>query len=195
VPTNKFKNESEDTVMQTEQIRTRFENKEIGVEGATEAYALKFQLHGKADGGLWLRRSNEKQIAVTVHRCFPWSHPFEWISLRDEEGNEAELIDRLERLEVSSAQALLSAIGESAFVFTIEAIESVQEEFELRLWTVRLKEGLRRFQTRLDSWPRELTGGGLLIQDVSGDLYRIPDPAALDKESTKILWSYVDQED
>ena len=33
----------------------------------------------------------------------------------------------------------------------------------------------RTFQTRLDHWPCELPGGGLLIRDVAGDLYYIAD--------------------
>ena len=43
-----------------------------------------------------------------------------------------------------------------------------------------------------DEWPRELAGGGILIRDVSGDLYRIGEPAKLDARSRKLLWAYVD---
>jgi hypothetical protein len=48
------------------------------------------------------------------------------------------------------------------------------------------------FQTRLDDWPRELPGGDILIRDVAGDLYHVPDPEALDQRSQELLWAFVD---
>jgi hypothetical protein len=52
--------------------------------------------------------------------------------------------------------------------------------------------GNRSFQTHLDDWPRVLPGGGLLIRDVAGDLYRLADPKRLDKKSRALLWAFVD---
>ncbi len=51
--------------------------------------------------------------------------------------------------------------------------------------------GPRRFLTLLDSWPRELEGGRILIEDVSEDLYLVRDPDALDAKSREMLWYYV----
>ncbi len=48
------------------------------------------------------------------------------------------------------------------------------------------------FQTHLDDWPRETPGGGLLIRDVAGDLYFVPDPGGLDGGSREWLWAFVD---
>jgi hypothetical protein len=45
---------------------------------------------------------------------------------------------------------------------------------------------------RLDDWPRELPGGGLLIRDVAGDHYRFPEARSLDRESRELLWAFVD---
>ena len=50
---------------------------------------------------------------------------------------------------------------------------------------------VRSFQTLRDEWPRTMPGGALLIVDVAGDLYRVPDPAALDKKSRKRLAAFV----
>jgi hypothetical protein len=35
-------------------------------------------------------------------------------------------------------------------------------------------------------------GGGLLIRDVAGDLYHVPDPSDLDRKSRELLWAFVD---
>lgn len=153
-----------------------------------------YVLELRADGRLWLQRTSGDAQPVSVQRCFPWSRPLEWLSIRSEEGEEVELIENLGKLDSESAEALLKALEEAAFVFTIEALESVTEEFELRQWRVRLKEGLRSFQTKLNSWPREVPGGGLLIQDVGNDLYLIPDLERLDPASSKLLWAFMDED-
>jgi hypothetical protein len=56
----------------------------------------------------------------------------------------------------------------------------------------RNHQGARRFQTRLDDWPRRLPDGGVLIRDVSGDFYRVADAAQLDRTSRALLWAFVD---
>ena len=151
-----------------------------------------FTLAQAADGRLVLKRSDNSTVAVSVRRCFPWSRPTSWLSLRDAEGRGVELVEDAFQLDANSRGALIHALAEASFVFRIEAIVSVEEEFELRIWRVRLREGERIFQTRLMSWPRDLGGGGLLIQDVGNDLYVIDDMEALDAGSKKILWAYLD---
>ena len=52
--------------------------------------------------------------------------------------------------------------------------------------------GSRSFQTRRDDWPRSVSDKGFLIRDVAGDLYHVRDADALDSESRKWLWAYVE---
>ena len=74
----------------------------------------------------------------------------------------------------------------------VTRVRSIEEEVEIRHWTVDTAQGGRRFQTHLDDWPRVLPGGGLLMRDVAGDLYRLPDPASMDRHSRELLWAFVD---
>ena len=64
----------------------------------------------------------------------------------------------------------------------VTRVVSIDEEVEIRQWTVETRHGPRSFQTHLDDWPRLLPGGGLLIRDVAGDLYRLT-VTELDKKS------------
>jgi hypothetical protein len=57
---------------------------------------------------------------------------------------------------------------------------------------VATRQGPRSFQTRRDDWPRRLTTGGVLINDVAGDLYHIPDPSILDDTSRRWVHAFVD---
>jgi hypothetical protein len=77
-------------------------------------------------------------------------------------------------------------------VFAVVRVRSVEEEVEIRHWVVETKQGDRSFQTRLDDWPRSLPGGGLLIRDVGGDLYHIPEPGSLDRKTREVLWAFID---
>ncbi|MXV94810.1 MAG: DUF1854 domain-containing protein [Gemmatimonadetes bacterium] len=144
--------------------------------------------HGR-DGQLWAERG-ERTSPVVVHRCFPWSAPSSHISLRNPDEEEFAHVRDLSLLDARSRTALLETLAVAGFVLEITAIEEVAEEVEIRRWAVQTRQGPRRFQTRLDEWPADVAGGGVLIRDVAGDLYHVPDPAALDEASRGWLWTY-----
>ena len=81
---------------------------------------------------------------------------------------------------------------EAGFVLEVTKIDDVDEEVEIRTWSVQTRQGPRRFQTRLDDWPVEVPGGGIVVRDVAGDLYHVTDPEAMDERSRKWLWAFVD---
>ncbi len=137
-------------------------------------------------------RVGEHACPVGVRRCFPWSAPGRWISLRDAEEQEVALVRDVAQLSASSRRALLMALAEAGFVLDIEAVEEVEDEIEIRNFRVRTSQGPRRFQTLRDEWPSRLPGGGWLLRDGAGDLYRVRDLKALDAASRKRLWALVD---
>jgi hypothetical protein len=149
------------------------------------------ELERRADGRLWAIREGEAR-AVWVQRLFPWSEPGRYVSLRDEDENEVALVADPEALDVASRKALEWALANAGFVFDVTQVLEIEEEVEIRHWRVQTRQGDRRFQTRLDDWPRALPGGGLLIRDVAGDLYRLADARGLDKKSRGLLWAFVD---
>lgn len=145
----------------------------------------------RADGQLMARRG-DACCAVNVRRCFPWSEPGRFLSLRDAEGEEFAFVRDPADLDGESRRALEDALAEAGFVFDLRAVLEIEEEVELRQWRVQTDQGTRTFQTRLDDWPRRLPDGGLLIRDVCGDLYRLDDPRRLDRRSRSLLWAFVD---
>ena len=81
-------------------------------------------------------------------------------------------------------------LRQTRFVFEVTGIEQVEDEFELRTWSVKTRQGPRSFQTKLDEWPRTIEHGSVIIRDLSGDLYQIKDPTALDPASQKLIWAF-----
>ena len=148
-------------------------------------------LERRADGRLWATGGGAER-AVWVRRCFPWSEPTRFVSLRDDDEAEFALVRDPAELDPASRRVLEEAMAAAGFVFEVTRVTAIEEEVEIRHWRVDTRQGTRSFQTRLDAWPRVLPHGGLLIRDVAGDLYHVRDPAGLDKQSRALLWAFVD---
>lgn len=143
-----------------------------------------------ADHRLWLEHAG-RTVSVQPVRCFPWSAPGELISLRDSDEHEHHLVESLDELDPGSREALASAMLSAGFVLEIDAILSVEEDYEVRIWKARTRHGPRTFQTRLDEWPWVAPDGGHLIRDLCGDLFRLPPLERMDPKSRRWLWAYV----
>jgi len=148
-------------------------------------------LERREDGQLWARM-NGAEHPVRVHRCFPWSEPDRFLSLRDSDNQEIAMVTHLDDLPKESRVALSEALVEAGFVLKVLGIFEVDEEVEIRTWKVETEQGPRSFQTKLDDWPWEVPGGGIVIRDVAGDLYHVAAPEAMDAKSRKWLWAFVD---
>lgn len=154
-------------------------------------------MSGGGDVRIWRHEDGKLRAAlngvervVHVRRCFPWSEPGRYISLRDDDDREFAYVGSIDELTTESRTVLEQALAEAGFLLEITAVHEVREEVEIRSWSVATRQGHRRFQTRLDDWPLQIPGGGLLIRDVGGDLYHVPAPDRLDDESQGWLWAY-----
>jgi len=160
----------------------------LEIEREEESEAIR--LRSAADGRL-IAVTERGPVAVRVRQCFPWSEPHRHLSLRDAEDKEVALVEDPTTLGAASREALERALAEAGFVLEVTRVIEIEEEVEIRQWTVETRHGPRSFQTHLDDWPRSLPGGGLLIRDVAGDLYRLT-VTELDKKSRDLLWAFVD---
>jgi hypothetical protein len=145
-------------------------------------------------------------VAVRIAPCFPWSRAGRYISVRTTQDKEIALISDLDELGDETRRLVEEALGEIGFVFEITRVESITTDIEVRNWKVRTRQGPFTFQTKLDEWPVPLhdgrsdgkdtedadaSPGTLLLRDVAGNLFLIPDPRTLDQQSRKLLWPFV----
>ena len=131
-------------------------------------------------------------MPVRLRQCFPWSEPHRHLSLRDATDREIALVDDPADLDDVSRVAIERALGIAGFVLEVTRVVEIDEEVEIRRWSVETTSGSRSFQTHLDEWPRVLPNGGLLIRDVAGDLYKLGAPHTLDRKTRDLLWAFVD---
>src|SRR5471030_2384517 len=148
-------------------------------------------LRSAADGRL-LFMTDGTLVTVRLRQCFPWSEPHRHLSLRDDDERELALVDDPAALSSTSRGALDRALALAGFVLNVTRVLAIDEEVEIRQWTVDTAHGRRSFQTHLDDWPRVLPDGELLIRDVGGDLYRLAHPSSMDRTSRDLLWAFVD---
>lgn len=148
-------------------------------------------LRGGGDGRL-VALVDGRPVSVRVRKCYPWSEPRRFLSLRDDEENEIAFVEDPSALDAESREALERATAEAGFVLEVRRVVRIDEEVEIRDWTVETPHGVRCFQTHLDDWPRLLPDRSLLIRDVAGDLYRLAPPESLDPRSRELLWAFVD---
>lgn len=149
------------------------------------------ELRTGPDGRLQCK-SAEAWLPVRVVRCFPWISAGRHISLRDRDGKEVVLVDNPADLDMTSQRALEIAMTSAASCLEIRKIRRIAQDIELRVWEVETKAGGRKFQTELDTWPEPIPGGGWILRDITGDLYRIPRPEELDQASRRLLWAFLD---
>ena len=146
----------------------------------------------RAEDGRIMAHKGEDTYPVNINACFPWSAPGSFVSLRDDDNHEVALIDDPKSLDADSQAVLAHGLNQVNFAFEIQSITVLRQEFEIRHWEVVCAQGERRFQTRRDEWPQQIEGSGLLITDVAGDVYMIPDWTRLDRQSRKLLTMYID---
>jgi len=142
-------------------------------------------------GALEIQNAEQKFIAVTPIRCFPWKHPRAYISLQTSDKEELFLIDNLDSVPAESKLAIEKALRELDFSFVITKINSIILEFEIRRWSVETLQGHYEFQTKLEDWPQQINDDELLIRDISGNFLIVRDLTNLDEQSQKLLWPYL----
>ncbi|MBC8465687.1 DUF1854 domain-containing protein [bacterium] len=175
--------------LMTTTLNTILVEKEMNSKSETKSDSP-LKLERRVDGQVWLSR-NGSETLVQVTPCFPWSCPDKYISMRDDEDEEIALVEELSVLDKESQSIVHSALMEAGFIMTIKRVLATREDFEIRTWEVETEQGYRRFQTKLEDWPRGVPGGGIIIKDVGGDLFYIKDPDALDEKSRKQIWAFV----
>ncbi|NLJ73911.1 MAG: DUF1854 domain-containing protein [Firmicutes bacterium] len=125
---------------------------------------------------------------VDVYLSFPFSYPEQFISIRDEEGEEIGLIYDLSELDSVSREAVQQELKWRYFTPKIERITSYKEEFGHTYWGVITERGRENFVTRgRDQAIRIVSETRILIIDVSGNRFEIPDLRKLDARSRQYV--------
>src|SRR3989442_3922960 len=115
---------------------------------ATQRATPTLRLEWRSDGSLWAVRGGEER-AVAVRRCFPWSEPARYLSLRDSEEEEFAVVRDPADLDGRSRAALEMALAVAGFVFELTRLLEIHEGGEIRHSCVQTLQGPRTCPIRL----------------------------------------------
>jgi len=133
---------------------------------------------------------------VALRACFPVSDSTEFLSVRDateETIPELGIIEDWSRLQPGSRDAVAAELGLHYFVPEIVQVFAIKEELGFLYWTVETDKGHKAFVMRnsVIHYAREVAPGHWLLIDVNEARYEIPDVAALDAHSQKLVQQFL----
>lgn len=129
---------------------------------------------------------------VLFHRAFPYEKPDEFISVQDEDGREYGMIRNLADFDGKGRDVVDKALSRKYFCPEIKKIRRLQEQFGYSLWEVDTNVGPRELVLK-DTFGSiiRVSDTYLVILDISGNRYVIPDVSALDRKSYRKIELYL----
>jgi hypothetical protein len=153
-------------------------------------------------GGFTLHRDARQRLVLVdaagcVHedvepvRCFPISHPQNWIAICDALGHELVRIQDPTALPPDVRQTLETELAGHEFVPVVERIIKVVEEADHCQWYTETDRGPVSFRTSDEDAVRRLDDQRAMILDLNGIRYLVPDITVLDRASRRLLDQYL----
>ncbi|MGI6264363.1 MAG: DUF1854 domain-containing protein [Acutalibacteraceae bacterium] len=176
-------NEEKDVLQQEQQaveenISVRWITADNATFTATDGGFVKMEFGGKT------------YPRVAVHRCFPFSDPERYLSIREPEGDGREigLIDDLKAMPETTRALLEGQLALRYFTPKIRRIRDIKEEYGYSYWDVQTDRGDCRFTVRMGGSNVYAIGKDrYLVNDLDGNRFEIPDLYALTPKEIKKL--------
>jgi hypothetical protein len=133
----------------------------------------------------------EPIVDARVARCFPWSVPQAYVSIRNKDGKEVVLLTTLDDLDEASRAIIQQELRDKVFNPKITRIVEHSTEFGITSVTAETDRGPLIFQIRSRDDVRILSASRLLFRDADGNTYEVADVMSLDAVSQKFLENYL----
>lgn len=142
-------------------------------------------------GGFLSLEHNEKTYdRVGVYRTFPFTHPKEYISIReaDDKAREIGMVKSLEDISKEQRELLKEQLRIRYFTPIINKIIDIKDEYGYAYFDVQTDYGVCRFTTSMGSGSTvHLSDTRILITDLDGNRFEIPDINKLSSTELKKL--------
>jgi hypothetical protein len=135
--------------------------------------------------------TGRRHVGVVPLRTFPISEPGGYIALLTEQGREIAFLESLADLPEHVADLVRRELACREFVPVIHRIVSTTDDVDVPRWQLETDHGDTDTQVHVDDGLRRLGERGLLVIDIHGLRFLIPDTAALDAASRHVLDRYL----
>ena len=129
---------------------------------------------------------------VFFHRAFPFDRPNEFVSVTDKESKEYGIIKNIEDLGQESREIINAELSRKYFCPVISKINSCKERFGYSYWEVESNYGALSFAMH-DTFRNiiKVSESRIVLNDVDGNRYELPDVLALDRKSYRKIELYL----
>jgi len=145
----------------------------------------------RTEGGFVSLKFQDKEYKrIGVYLTFPLTNPEEYISIReaDEKAKEIGIVEDLGKLPKDQQEMLREQIRLRYFMPVIKKVLEVKEEYGYAYWHVETSFGVCRFTTNMSGdVVVPLSDSRMLIKDIDGNRYEIPNFDALGVQEKKKL--------
>ncbi len=137
-------------------------------------------------------RYGEAEVRAQLYRQFPFESEWEFISVMNEEQEEIGIIRNVSQFDAETENLLRDELRRRYYAPVIERVISVKERYGFSYWKVHTPEGDVSF-TLHDTYRSIIHAGQnrLILLDVNGNRFEIPDALALDRKSYKKIELYL----
>jgi Domain of unknown function (DUF1854) len=127
-------------------------------------------------------------LQVKLAVAAPLSRPGKYVSLLNGKGEEIAMVPDLDALDPASRQVAEQELHRRYLTSRIQRLVSLKQEFGVTYWEVETQRGLRDFVVRdLQENCVWLSDSHILLIDVDGSRFEIPDRRELDEHSRLLL--------
>ena len=159
--------------------------------GATSPEISRIECDSAGKLVVYLADQDDPIPNASIARCFPWSFPQAYISIRDEAGREVTLLESLETLDDASRSVVEAELHHKIFNPRITRVTECRTEFGVTTIEAETDRGPVSLQIASRDEVRYLNAHRLLLQDVDGNTFEIEDLSTLDTESRRRLGAFL----
>ena len=156
----------------------------------TPPQACRFYRNGR--GFLAMRLNNEEHHRVQLSRALPFTAPEQYICVSDMDDKEIAVLESLEALDEATQELLREELGIRYFYPEVTQVKSIKEKMgsyyiELCIGTHEKTIAVKDISKNL----KQLGSGRLIVTDVDGNRFAIPNVYEIHKKSLRMLEPYL----
>jgi len=150
------------------------------------------EFYRNAQNFLALKMGNKDHPRVQVRRALPLTDPMRYICVADMDDNELALLEDLAQLSEHQRELVCAELGLRYYYPVVTEIHSIKEKlgtyyFELSIGEHKKNAAIKDIGKNL----RQLGGGAIVLTDIDGNRFFIPDVAAIKRRSLRALEPYL----
>ncbi len=160
---------------------------DIGILNAGE---ISFYTNPK--GFIALKMGDKDHKRVKLSRILPFKEPFKYITIGDMEGKELGIIRDLAELSEEQRELVKAELESRYYCPEISEIETIKEKMGYFYFDVKIKDYKKTFAVKdISRSIKQLDDESIVITDVDGNRYMIPDIWKINPKSRRKIEPYL----